>query len=234
MLDDVTRQIGAVERQVVHHDYEGKPAQAIIATQTYDAGIDDVWDACTNPDRLPRWFLPVSGDLRVGGRYQLVGNAGGEILVCEPPRHLKVTWEYGDKMSWVEVRLSEEPDGRTTLELRHTAHADPTWEQYGPGAVGVGWDLALVGLVLHLSAGASVDPAEGMAWAGSEQGKEFIAQSSQAWCAANIAAGEDEAIATAAARRTTAFYTGAEIEAETTGAGDPAAGASQMGGTNEA
>ena len=31
---------------------------------------------------------PISGDLRLGGRYQLQGNAGGEILVCEPPQHL--------------------------------------------------------------------------------------------------------------------------------------------------
>src|SRR5690606_15126519 len=119
MLDDITRQIGAVRRQVVHPEYEGKPAQAIIATQTYDAAIEDVWDACTNPDRIPRWFMPVSGDLRLGGRYQLGGNAGGEIVACEPPRHLKVTWEYDNKVSWVEVRLSEEPDGRTTLELQH-------------------------------------------------------------------------------------------------------------------
>ena len=44
-----------------------------------------MWDACTDPERIGRWFLPVSGDLRLGGRYQLEGNAGGEILRCEPP-----------------------------------------------------------------------------------------------------------------------------------------------------
>lgn len=237
MLDDVTRQIGAVRRQVVHRDHEGKPAQAIIASQTYDAAIDDVWDACTNPERIPRWFMPVSGDLRLGGRYQLEGNAGGEILACEPPHRLTVTWEFDNKMSWVEVRLTEEPGGRTRLELEHTAHADPTWEQFGPGAAGVGWDLAMVGLLLHLSTGAAVDPAAGLAWAGSEQGKDFIAQSSQAWCAASIAAGEDEAAAKAAAERTTAFYTGADAEAHLgakeadAGANEPGAGAT---GTSEA
>ena len=54
----------------------------------YDAAIEDVWDAVTDPDRLKRWFLPISGDLRVGGTFQLEGNAGGEILSCEPPRLL--------------------------------------------------------------------------------------------------------------------------------------------------
>lgn len=38
-----------------------------------------MWDACTDPERIPRWFLPISGDLRLNGRYQLEGNAGGAI-----------------------------------------------------------------------------------------------------------------------------------------------------------
>ena len=41
----------------------------ILKSGIGDAAIDDVWDACTNPERIPRWFLPVSGDLRLGGRY---------------------------------------------------------------------------------------------------------------------------------------------------------------------
>ena len=48
-----------------------------------------LWDACTNAERIPRWFLPVSGDLRLGGRYQLEGNAGGTIERCDPPRSLR-------------------------------------------------------------------------------------------------------------------------------------------------
>ena len=44
-----------------------------------------MWDAVTSAERIPRWFLPISGDLRLGGRYQLEGNAGGEVLECAPP-----------------------------------------------------------------------------------------------------------------------------------------------------
>jgi uncharacterized protein YndB with AHSA1/START domain len=54
-----------------------------------------VWDACTDPDRLNRGFLDVTGDLRLGGSYQLEGNAHGEILRCSPPRLLAVSWIYG-------------------------------------------------------------------------------------------------------------------------------------------
>jgi hypothetical protein len=57
----------------------------LTVSQTYEGTLDDLWDACTNPKRIPRWFLPVSGDLRVGGRYQLEGNASGTIERCDPP-----------------------------------------------------------------------------------------------------------------------------------------------------
>ncbi|WP_308168107.1 hypothetical protein [Nonomuraea sp. NEAU-A123] len=46
-----------------------------------------MWDACTSAEHIPRWFLPIEGDLRAGGCYRLEGNAGGEVLACEPPRH---------------------------------------------------------------------------------------------------------------------------------------------------
>ena len=67
---------------------------------------EDLWEAITTADRLPRWLMPITGDLRLGGRYQLQGNAGGEILICEPPKHLNVTWEYGGEISWVDAKIA--------------------------------------------------------------------------------------------------------------------------------
>ena len=206
---DVDHQINAVTRQVGARVLEAGEARVSTISQVYDTGIDDLWDACTNPERIPRWFLPVSGDLRLGGRYQLDGNAGGTIERCDPPRGFTATWEYGGDVSWIEVRLVPEEDGRTRLVLEHLAHVDDErWAEYGPGATGVGWDLALVGLGLHLASGAPVDRSEGEAWSASEEGKRFMALSSQRWCEASILAGTDEAAAREAAARTTAFYTG--------------------------
>ena len=208
MISDVTRQLGAVQRVTSSREYDGKPARVVRATQTYDCAMEDVWDACTNPERIPRWFLPISGDLRVGGRYQLEGNAGGEVLSCDPPRRLVATWEFGGGMSWVELNLAETADGRTTFALEHIAPDDPDrWEQYGPGAVGVGWDLTLLGLSAHLATGASNDPAATMSWTVSEEARDFMTRSSELWGDASIAAGEDEASARAAQKRTTDFYT---------------------------
>src|ERR1700736_2479374 len=82
---DVVQQINAVQRQVGSRVLEAGEARTVTISQTYDATIDDVWDACTNVDRIPRWVLPISGQLRVGGRYQLEGNAAGTIQRCDPP-----------------------------------------------------------------------------------------------------------------------------------------------------
>lgn len=204
---DVTHQINTVRRKVGTRMMEAGEARTVTIGQTYDAPLDDVWDACTNPERIPRWFLPVSGDLRVGGRYQLEGNAGGTIERCDPPKSFTATWEYDGQVSWIEVRLTAEADGRTRFELEHTSHVGDHWERFGPGAVGIGWDMGLMGLASHLSSGRAIDPREAMAWAVSDEGRGFMTLSSERWCEAHIAAGADETEARAAADRTTAAYT---------------------------
>jgi uncharacterized protein YndB with AHSA1/START domain len=151
---DVTQQINAVRRQVGTRVLEAGEARAVTVSQSYNAPIEDVWDACTNPERILRWFLPISGDLRVGGRYQLEGNASGTIERCDPPSSFAATWEYGGQVSWIEVWLTAEPEGRTRLALDHIAHVDDgQWAEFGPGAVGVGWDMGFMGLAVHLSSG---------------------------------------------------------------------------------
>jgi uncharacterized protein YndB with AHSA1/START domain len=208
---DVTHQINDVRREVGRRTLDAGEARVVTVSQTYAATQDELWDACTNPERIPRWFLPVSGDLRLGGRYQLEGNAGGTIERCDPPRSYAATWEYGGEVSWIEVAVSAEPDGRARFTLEHIAHVDDErWAEFGPGAVGVGWDLGMIGLSLHLSSGgAAVDPQEVAAWTSSDEGRRFATLSSERWCAASIAAGTDEAEARAAADRTKAFYTAA-------------------------
>jgi len=208
---DIVRHVGAVMREVESREHEGRMARVVLARRTYDTSIEDVWDALTSAEHIPRWFLPITGELRPGGRYQLKGNAGGEITACEPPRHLAVTWEFAGTVSWVTVRLAPDPKGGTHVKLEHVAHVgDDLWDQFGPGAVGVGWDLAILGLGLHLATGVPADPEQAAAWSASEEGKTFIRRSSEDWCRASIAAGTGEAAAKAAATRTAAFYTGAD------------------------
>jgi uncharacterized protein YndB with AHSA1/START domain len=208
---DVPHHLGAVTRSVESTTRDGRPAKVAVATRTYPTGPDDVWDALTDPARIPRWFAPVSGDLRPGGRFQVEGNAGGEVLACDAPQRLALTWEYGGEVSWVEVLL-DGSDESTTVTLRHTAElTDPErWDMFGPGAVGIGWELSLMGLAEHLATHASMDPEAVEAWGATADGIAFMTGAATGWGEAAAAGGDDRDAAMSAAARTAAFYTGAE------------------------
>lgn len=83
--------------------------RTITLTQTYDTSVEDLWAACTEPTRLARWFLPVEGDLRAGGTYQLKDNAHGTVQACDPPAGFRATWEYDGAVGWIEVRFAADP-----------------------------------------------------------------------------------------------------------------------------
>lgn len=213
MTFDIPAQIGAVTRSLARGERGGRPTRVLVATRTYPTDVEDLWDAITSAERIPRWFLPITGDLRLGGRYQLQGNAGGEITRCDRPHHLAVTWEMRGDVSWVDVRLSAEDRG-ARLELTHEAVVpEELWGQFGPGGVGIGWDLGLLGLYQYLTSREAVDPAKFAAWSASEEGKGFMRGSSDGWCQASIADGTDAAQAKAAAATVLAMYTGGEGEA---------------------
>ena len=207
---DVSHQINSIDRTLGTRTLEAGEARTLTVSRVYDTPPEDLWDACTNPDRIARWFLPISGDLRPGGRFQLEGNASGTIERCEPPHSVDATWEYGGQTSWIELRLTPEPDGGTRFALEHIAHVeDEIWAQYGPGAVGVGWDQGLLGLALYLAGGEDLPERDAIeAWQLSDVGREFSRLSSEGWAEASIAAGADPDEARAAAARTTDFYTG--------------------------
>lgn len=207
LISDPVSVAGLVTREVRTGSRDGTATRIAVARRTYPTSADDLWDALTSAERLPRWFLPVTGDLEVGGRYQLEGNAGGVVERCDRPTSFAVTWEYGEMLSWLEVRLLPDGEG-TTLELVHEAPVDPQmWEQFGPGAVGVGWDLALMGLGLHLETREPVDPEVGAAFGLSPEGLEFVRAAATGWGRAATDDGDDPAGAAAAAERTVAFYT---------------------------
>ena len=187
---DVEGHLGAVERVVSSLERDGRPARAVTLSRSYTTTVEDLWDVVTNGERIPRWFMPISGELELGGRYQLEGNAGGVITACERPSHFALTWEFGEDTSWVEVRFSDDGVRRARLTLTHTAHLSEHWGEYGPGAVGVGWELGLMGLAIHLTQPTEPMPDEA-ALATSPDGKAFIAGSSEGWAQAAVAAGTD-------------------------------------------
>ena len=208
MSFDLAAHLGAMTRDVRDVEKDGQPAKAVVASRTYDTTAADLWDALTRPERIKRWFAPVTGDLKLGGRYQVENNAGGIVLECEPERRIALTWEFAGIPTWVTVTLTPEGDG-TRLELEHVAHLSPHWDSYGPGAVGVGWDLGFMGLARHLAEPEADLPAEAVAgWGETQEARDMMRVTSDDWGRAAIAAGEDRAQALKAAESTRRFYSG--------------------------
>jgi uncharacterized protein YndB with AHSA1/START domain len=97
---------------------------AVRVEDVYDTDIDDLWQACTDPERLARWIAKVSGDLRPGGSVHAVftstWSGPGRIEVCEQPHHLLLTLQPGTpEETQLEAWLSEDGAGtRLVVEER--------------------------------------------------------------------------------------------------------------------
>ena len=96
----------------------------------FDTGIDDLWGAITDPDRLARWYGEVEGELSQGGEFRvqitLGGPRTGRVEACEPPQRL--------------LLRMRDPDARpgqpeqTVIEAQLTAEGAQTrlvWETRG-------------------------------------------------------------------------------------------------------
>jgi hypothetical protein len=81
------------------------------------------------------------------------------------------------------------------------------WNTFGPGAVGVGWDLALLGLARHLR-GQSIEESEREAWSRSrsDEAKACMTDCANAWATAH----EESGASSEQAAATTEFYAPSE------------------------
>ena len=87
----------------------------------FDADIETVWSALTDPSRLASWWGEVEGDLRLGGEYRARVFASGwegtgRVEACEAPQRLLVlTREPGQPEDQsIEVTLTAD-GGQTTV-----------------------------------------------------------------------------------------------------------------------
>jgi uncharacterized protein YndB with AHSA1/START domain len=212
MSIDIAAHLGAVSRVVEDRVHEGQKNRVVIASRAYDTSIEDLWDALTSQERLPRWFAPVDGELTLGGRFQVKNNAGGTITACVPPKSFSATWEFGGGVSWINIALAPTKDGGTHLTLEHICPPNPHWDKFGPGAVGVGWELGLLGLGMHIRSKAVRDTFDEHAFGVSEEGKGFVTRTGEGWIAADIKGGEDAGEATKRGQRTIHFYRGESFD----------------------
>lgn len=197
------------KRFVSEQDRNGEKVKVVTIEHLYETSLEDLWDALTNKERLERWFASISGELKIGGHYKVEGNAEGEITECSKPNSFSLTWEFGGQVSWVEIKLTQIKNNTVKLKLNHIAYISPHWEMYGAGAVGVGWELALFGLMYYKEnpEKPKINESE---FVGSDKGNNFIKKINREWGIASIKAGENAEAVKNAVKRTIAFYTGSK------------------------
>jgi len=127
---------------------------AVRVEDVYDTGIDDLWQACTTPERLARWIAVVSGDLRVGGTVRAIftstATGTARVEVCEAPHHLLVTVDPGtDDETQIEAWLTEE-GARTRLVVEERGLPVDKLHFFGAG-----WQVHLEDLGRSLASGGS-------------------------------------------------------------------------------
>jgi uncharacterized protein YndB with AHSA1/START domain len=133
---------------------------AVRVEEVYDTDIDDLWQACTTPDRLSRWIARVTGDLHEGGTVEAVftstWSGAMRIEVCEAPRHLLLTGApgTGDETELEAWLSSEGSQTRLVVEERGL----PTGQLHFYGA---GWQVHLEDLGRSLVTGG---PAHAEGW----------------------------------------------------------------------
>lgn len=140
---DKDAELGTVTRLVRRDPY----TVTVILRRDYAASHDAVWNAITDREELAQWFSPVTGTLHDGGTYQIEGGPHGEIWECKPREHFMLT--VGGPESLLTVELAHSDEG-TTVQLTHGVPITQAGTGAGAVTVGPGWDIALLGLDLHL------------------------------------------------------------------------------------
>ena len=74
---DIDHHINERRRQVGRRVHEAGEVRSVTITTVLPHRRRRPLGRVHEPGTNPPWFLPVSGDLRVGGHFQLEGNAGG-------------------------------------------------------------------------------------------------------------------------------------------------------------
>ena len=141
-------------------------ATALMIRRSFDADIQTLWVALTDPAAWLQWFGAhvakphnTEADLRPGGRWaiEMKGrdsgdeiSVGGEFIDIDEPNRVSFTWAWfsaPDAKSVVTYALSDGGNGRTTLTLTHEQL--PSTEMRDRH--GKGWNATLDGLVTFLA-----------------------------------------------------------------------------------
>ncbi|WP_125131212.1 SRPBCC domain-containing protein [Microbacterium sp. 10M-3C3] len=110
----------------------------MVYDEVYATDAADLWAAVTTRERLARWMADYTGELRLGGAWEVSSEGEawgrGRITACEPGRSFTTTWHAtGEEPTILHVRL-EPVEGGTRLVLEHdgvqSLFYGPGWQTY--------------------------------------------------------------------------------------------------------
>lgn len=131
---------------------EENGAGTVHVEDVYPTDIDDLWTAVSQPERLARWLVTVTGDTTSGAEFGLSFTSGwtgfGRVEICEAPRRLRVsTWSDEDAPGVIDATLTEEGDG-TRLVIEESGLPLDVYPAHGAG-----WQAHIEDLRTYLSGG---------------------------------------------------------------------------------
>jgi len=119
-------------------------ARLIVRVErTFEAAVEDVFDAWTSPEVMRRWLHPgpdwstpqAEVDLRVGGQVRVVMRrpdgseieSRGQYTIIDRPRRLVMTWTFGDdpsNLQQIELTFTEAAGSTTVLLVNSRISTD--------------------------------------------------------------------------------------------------------------
>jgi uncharacterized protein YndB with AHSA1/START domain len=139
-MSELTQVLGRIERAA--------DGVTVVFDRHYATGRDDLWQACTDPGRLARWFAPVSGQLRPGGDFTIHFGDGDtppcRVVSCDAPERLVWEWPIAEVATVVTAEFATDGEG-SRLVLRHTRLTP----RQAAGYV-AGWDAYVRSLDAHV------------------------------------------------------------------------------------
>ena len=129
----------------IDRDASGRPT--LVITRDFPAPSEGVWASVTEPARLATWLGTFTGD-PASGRvvFRMTAEDGApaedmEIVECDPPRLLAVTWHTGTGEWHLRLVLTE------TAGVTRLTFTQPGIDPVEAESVGPGWEYYLDRLV---------------------------------------------------------------------------------------
>ena len=140
--------------------------RTLTIEKTFDAPLDLVWEAWTQPEHIAHWWSPkgmpldvVEYEFKVGGiwKYQMMMPDGcpfdseGTLKVIEPKTKIVTTADFKPMTLDVEMHMTFEADGEQTHFKFSVVHATAEYcKQQEEMGFYNGWGSAMDRLVAHL------------------------------------------------------------------------------------